>query len=156
MGANVQQLYENDERLGNILLFSMKMPENNAINTWQDFLKMMKSFLKKPLMFLKIRLDEFINGSWRTNEFPLTHFPVCQSEFFVSFSTLYIHESWCFNPSPPSPIVIQCEAKLFHNRHSIERWIGWRVWEQICMYYVLEINLVSYTKKHLDFFHKSE
>ena len=33
MGANVQQLYENDERLGNILLFAIKMLENNAINT---------------------------------------------------------------------------------------------------------------------------
>ena len=33
MGANVQQLCENDERLGNILLFPIKMPENNAIST---------------------------------------------------------------------------------------------------------------------------
>lgn len=33
MGANVQQLYENDERLGNILLFPVKMLEINAINT---------------------------------------------------------------------------------------------------------------------------
>ena len=33
MGANVQQLCENDERLGNILLFPIKMPENNRSKT---------------------------------------------------------------------------------------------------------------------------
>ncbi len=33
MGANVQQLYENDEKLGNILFYLIKSAENNSSKT---------------------------------------------------------------------------------------------------------------------------
>jgi len=116
MGANVQQLYENDEKLGNILFYLIKSAENNFSKTWQSFFKKMKSFSEKLFIFCSIRLDESVNSpwrignwSWRIRKLFLTGGPACQAEFFLCelFATfLYIQGSLCFNPSPPSPCLL--------------------------------------------------